>query len=286
MFDSLHRNSYLYRWNASFVPAYVSPFSFHSTPPYSPLDPYQDVTYQEWMRQQVPPHAHGPERHEERHPHLVHVDWASRFPNEVILHGPPRREVAFTFDDGPDDIWTPRILDVLKQYDVKATFMCVGRRIQQHPQVLLRMIREGHIVGNHTWNHPNLTKITLAEARLQIIRTSDEINRIAGVRPRLFRPPYGALNADVIRELITLDYKIIFWNVDSLDWAKLTAPQVAANILAHTRPGSIILQHSAGGVGESLEDTVQAIPYVVETLRQGGYRIVTVPQMLNISAYH
>jgi peptidoglycan/xylan/chitin deacetylase (PgdA/CDA1 family) len=238
------------------------------------------------MRQQVAPHAHGPERAEERHPHLVHVDWASRFPNEVILEGPPRKEVALTFDDGPDDIWTPRVLDVLRRYGVPATFMCVGRRVQQYPQILQRLVREGHVVGNHSWNHPNLTKIPLAEARLQITRTTDEINRVAGVRPRLVRPPYGALNEELIREMIRLNYKIILWNVDSLDWAKLTAPQVAANILAHTRPGSIVLQHSAGGVGENLEDTVQAIPYVVETLRAGGYTFVTIPRLLNMPAYH
>jgi peptidoglycan/xylan/chitin deacetylase (PgdA/CDA1 family) len=236
---------------------------------------------------QLPPHQHGPERLEERPPHTQHVDWASMFPNEVILHGPPnKRQVALTFDDGPDDVWTPQILNVLRQLNVKGTFMCVGHRIQQNPHVLQRMVSEGHVVGNHTWSHPNLTKIPINEVKDQIERTANEIHRIARVKPILFRPPYGALNVNVIREIISLRDKIIYWDVDSLDWAGLTSRQVEANILAHARPGAIILQHSAGGRGESLHDTVAELPYVVHTLRQEGYQFVTVPQLINIKPYH
>lgn len=247
-------------------------------------DPFHQTRRENRMRQ-LPPFKHGSERIEERHPHTKHIDWASLFPNEVILHGPARKEVALTFDDGPDDVWTPRILDVLAQHDVKATFMCVGERIQQNPEVLRRIVRDGHVVGNHSWDHPNLTKIPLAEVRTEIERTGSEIHRIAGVRPRLFRPPYGALNAEVIREATSLDYKIIFWNVDSLDWAGLTSFQVEANILAHAGPGSIVLQHSAGGRGESLADTVNALPDVVKKLREEGYKFLTVSDLLNIPAY-
>jgi peptidoglycan/xylan/chitin deacetylase (PgdA/CDA1 family) len=173
-------------------------------------DSLHQTLRENWMRQ-LPPFKHGPERIEERHPHTKHVDWASLFPGEVILHGPARKEVALTFDDGPDDVWTPRILHILAQHDVKATFMCVGERIRQNPGVLRRIVREGHVVGNHSWDHPKLTKIPLAEVRTEIERTGNEIHRVIGARPRLFRPPYGALNADVIREVISLDYKIIFW---------------------------------------------------------------------------
>jgi peptidoglycan/xylan/chitin deacetylase (PgdA/CDA1 family) len=235
---------------------------------------------------QLAPLQHGPERAEERPPHTQHVDWASMFPNEVILHGPTNRKVvSLTFDDGPDDVWTPQVLDVLKRFNVKGTFMCVGRRIQQNPEVLRRIIREGHVVGNHTWSHPNLTKIPLNEVRNQIESTSNEIHRLAGVRPVLFRPPYGALNLDVIREIMSLGDKIIYWDVDSLDWAGLTARQVSINILAHVGPGSIILQHSAGGRGESLLDTVRSLPYTIQTLHREGYHFATVPQLLNIKPF-
>lgn len=106
--------------------------------------------------------------------------------------------------------------------------------------------------------------------------------RLAGIRSTMFRPPYGALNAEIIHEVIRLKEKIIFWDVDSLDWAGLIARQVSANILSHVRPGAIILQHSAGGMGESLQDTVNALPYVVHTLRREGYTFHTVPNLINI----
>ncbi len=235
---------------------------------------------------QLPQFKHGPERISERPPHTQHVDWHSLFPNEVILSGPTDRKiVALTFDDGPDDVWTPQILAVLAQYQIKATFNCVGSRVAQNPQMLQRMAREGHILANHSWDHPNFTKITLAEARDEIERTSQEIQRVAGVRPRYFRPPYGALDRDVIDEVIKLGYKILFWDVDSLDWAGLTGPQAAANVLAHTGPGAIILMHFAGGKGESLEDTVQALPYIITTLREEGYSFDTVPQLINQPPY-
>ncbi|MED1203644.1 polysaccharide deacetylase family protein [Heyndrickxia acidicola] len=252
-------------------------------PDLSTLQPGVDPSF----IRQLPPHQHGPERMEERPPHTQHVDWASMFPNEIILHGPTnRKQVALTFDDGPDDVWTPKILDTLKQLNVKGTFMCVGQRVQQNPNVLQRMVREGHVIGNHTWSHPNLTKIPINEVKDQIERTANEVYRIAKVRPILFRPPYGALNIEVIRKIIQLKDKIIYWDVDSLDWAGLTGPQVAANILAHVRPGAIILQHCAGGRGESLRDTVEALPYVVQTLHQEGYQFLTVPQLVNIKPYH
>lgn len=227
----------------------------------------------------------GPERLSERQPHAAHVDWAGQFPNEVILHGPAVKEVALSFDDGPDDYWTPRVLDDLKELDAKATFFCVGERVQANPDVFRRMIKEGHVVGNHSWNHANLSKITIEQAADQIIRTNEEMFRAGGVRPHLLRPPYGALSEPLIREATRLGQIIILWNVDSLDWTQIPAEQVAANILSHTGPGAIILLHSAGGKGQSLQNTVNALPYVIRTLRDRGYRFRTIPELLKIPAY-
>jgi len=151
--------------------------------------------------------------------------------------------------------------------------------------VFLRIIREGHIVGNHSWNHSNLTKIPLVEVTEQIIKTDDIMKRLAGFRPHLFRPPYGLLSEQLIREAIRLNKVIILWDVESLDWTPLTANQVAANILSYTGPGSIVLQHSAGGAGQSLQNTVNALPYVIETLRKKGFSFRTIPELLNIPAY-
>ncbi|UUZ78993.1 polysaccharide deacetylase family protein [Paenibacillus sp. P26] len=266
-----------------FIPhPYADPQLYRLPVPYVPYPVYPMLLREPRV---APPHTGGPERPEERPPHTVHVDWASRFPNEIILHGPARREVALTFDDGPDDEWTPKVLDVLKSLGVKATFFCVGQRIEQHPHVFQRILREGHVAGNHTWDHPNLTKISIREVDAQIRRTDDIMFRLGKVRPALFRPPYGALNEPVIREIMKLKDKIVFWNVDSLDWAKLTAVQVSINILSHVRPGSIILQHSAGGVGESLQDTVDSLPYTIRTLHREGYTFRTVPGLVRIAPY-
>lgn len=262
---------------------YTYPYGFQSAQPVQPAQPVQSLLEQ-WQRP-VEEHAGGPERASERHPHTKHIDWASMFPGEVILKGPDRKEVALTFDDGPDDVWTTKVADMLKQFNVKATFMCVGKRCAANPEVLRRLDRDGHVIGNHTWNHPNLTKIPLTEVQSQVERTNDEIFRLIGKRPTMFRPPYGALNADVIKELIKLKEKIVFWDVDSLDWDKLTAEQVAHNILSNVRPGAIILQHAAGGRGESLQDTVNSLPYVINTLRREGYTFRTVPELVGVNPY-
>lgn len=235
---------------------------------------------------QTPPLKGGSEGTGGRPPHTHHIDFSSMFPNEVILHGTGnRKQVALTFDDGPDDMWTPRILNALKPYNVKGTFFLIGRRAEAHPNVVKRIVQEGHVVGNHTYDHPNLTKITPAEVRDEISKASDIINRVAGVRPAFFRPPYGALTVPIVEEVRKLGYKIIFWDVDSLDWSGLTGPQVAANVLAHVHPESIILMHSAGGKGESLEDTVQSLPYIISTLHSEGYSFKTVPELLGIKPY-
>ncbi|MCL6444340.1 MAG: polysaccharide deacetylase family protein [Alicyclobacillus sp.] len=232
------------------------------------------------------PFVHGPENAAERPPRTHYIDWHSLYPSEIILHGPQQqRRVSLTFDDGPDGVWTPRILQILAQYGVTATFCCVGQRVEQNPQVLRRIVRQGHMIANHSYNHPNFTKIPLEEACRQVNSTSNIIQRVAGVRPRFFRPPYGALNRDVIEMLISLDYKILYWDVDSLDWAGLTAAQVSINVLSHTEPGSIILMHSAGGVGESLADTAQALPDIIRTLRAQGYTFVKVSELLDEPAY-
>jgi len=250
-----------------------------------PLQPnvYAQPVY--WSRAPQPELSSGPERLEERQPHAVHIDWSSRFPNEVILHGPNAPEVALTFDDGPDDLWTPQVLDDLRDRGVQATFFCVGQRIEANPDVFRRIVGEGHVVGNHSWNHPNFAKIPLSSVRDQIARTDDVMQRLAGIRPHLLRPPYGSLSEEIIREAIRLRKLIILWNVDSLDWTQITAHQVAANILSHAGPGSIILLHSAGGVGQSLQNTVNALPYVIDTLRNNGFAFRTVPELLGVPAY-
>ncbi|MCL6593883.1 MAG: polysaccharide deacetylase family protein [Alicyclobacillus sp.] len=223
---------------------------------------------------------------EQRPPRVETIDWHARYPQEIVLHGPTdRRQVALTFDDGPDDLWTPQVLDVLRQLRVPATFLCVGQRVQRYPEMVRRMVAEGHVVGNHSWSHPNLTQLSAAEVQSQIARTNAVLRAEAGVQPRWLRPPYGALNDTVIHTAQALRMNILFWDVDSLDWTGIRTDQVVANVLAHTEPGAIVLFHCAGGAGEHLDHTVAALPIVVDTLRQRGYTLVTAPVLIGQPAY-
>ncbi|MBX6395728.1 MAG: polysaccharide deacetylase family protein [Alicyclobacillaceae bacterium] len=213
------------------------------------------------------------------------IDYASRYPGIFLLRGPSHAKVvALSFDDGPDNLYTPRILDVLRRERVHATFFVVGTRVEQYPQVVRRMVREGHAVGSHTWDHANLTKLPPEQIRSEMIRTDRAVQRVAGVHPALARPPYGAVNDQVIQTLYRMGYRIVDWSVDSLDWKELTADQVAGNVLSHVSPGAIILQHAAGGKGEDLSGTVNALPRIIRTLRSEGYRFATIPELLHIPA--
>lgn len=144
------------------------------------------------------------------------------------------------------------------------------------------MVREGHVVANHSWDHPNMAKMDPDKVRAQLVRAEDAIFRVAGYRPRLFRPPYGSIQESGILVARDLGYTIVNWNVDSLDWKGLSAEQVATNVLAHVFPGSIILLHSAGGEGSDLEGTVRALPEIIRRLKADGVTFVTVLELLDL----
>lgn len=205
-----------------------------------------------------------------------------RPPAGAYLRGDRRyRLVALTFDDGPDSVYTPRVLDALKRYGAKATFYLVGKRAAARPDLVARMIAEGHEIGNHSWDHAQLTKLSPARVHAELADTHKLLRRLSGKPVRTFRPPYGALNAVVMKEARALGYKTVLWNVDSLDWkATVTRDDVLENVLPRVKPGAIILQHSAGGKGEDLTNTVEALPLMIKTLRGQGYRLVTISEML------
>lgn len=232
----------------------------------------------------TPDLADGPEG-EVRSPHPMSLaDLHNKYPSTFVLQGPRRkREVALTFDDAPDNNFTPRILDVLKKEGVRATFFVVGNRVEAHPDVVIRMVREGHELGNHSYNHANLPKISDEEFRWQIMKTDSLISQYTGYIPTYVRAPYGNLNEDQIRWLASQHKINVFWNVDSLDWKGLDAEQVETNVLSHVHPGSIILQHAAGGKGEDLSGSVNALPTIINQLRNDGVKLVTVSELLGES---
>lgn len=206
-----------------------------------------------------------------------------KYPDTFRVRGPHIKQVALTFDDVPDPRFTPKVLDVLKKEGVKATFFAVGTRAKKHPSLVARIKREGHAIGNHSYNHAQFNKLTLNEFRDQIERTNRILKSITGQEPRLIRPPYGEINEEQLRWARKNNYKIVNWNVDSLDWKGLSKDQVKENILSATGPGAIILQHAGGGVGSELLGTIEALPEVISELRSKGYTFVTLPEMLGVS---
>ncbi len=208
-----------------------------------------------------------------------------QFPGSYVLNGPRNmRKVALTFDDAPDPRFTPAILDILAQYDVCATFFIVGNRAQKHPQLVQRIQREGHTIGNHSYDHAVMSKLSLSGYRKQIWSTDAILKNIIGYSPRYVRPPYGELLPQQVRWSKQAGYTIVNWDVDSVDWKNSPSSAVLRNIKKTLQPGSIILQHAGGGDGQDLSGTVKALPQLILLLRNKGYELVTLPELLGKSA--
>jgi peptidoglycan/xylan/chitin deacetylase (PgdA/CDA1 family) len=183
--------------------------------------------------------------------------------------------IAMTFDDGPSAANTPRLLDLLKQRKIHATFFFVGQCVQENPEIVKRIVAEGHEIGNHSWSHPDLAKMNDAAVHDQIQKTQDAIVQACGVTPKLMRPPYGAFTA---RQRAWANgnwgYKIILWDVDPEDWKYRNAEHVKAEILKQTVAGSIILSHDIH------KTTVDAMPETLDTLLAKGFKFVTVSELI------
>ncbi|NOV03235.1 polysaccharide deacetylase family protein [Paenibacillus planticolens] len=209
---------------------------------------------------------------------------AVKYPDTFKLRGSSQeKKVALTFDDGPDTRFTPKVLDALKANQVKATFFVLGSQASSHPDIIRRIVREGHVIGNHSYSHANLPTLTVDKFQNQIMNTENVLQGLIGYAPKLIRPPYGAINEEQVRWVADHHYLIVNWNVDSLDWKSLTSEQVLNNIMQQTKPGSIILQHSGGAASQDLSGTVQAIGPLIAKLKAAGYTFVTVPELLHVA---
>jgi peptidoglycan/xylan/chitin deacetylase (PgdA/CDA1 family) len=183
--------------------------------------------------------------------------------------------IAITFDDGPHPNLTPRLLDMLKERGIKATFFVVGRNVEEYPAIVARMAAEGHEVANHSWSHPSLTKLGFESFRKQIENTNDAIAKATGKRPVLMRPPYGATSVGLNKRLNEqFGLKVILWSVDPRDWKYRNSNRVYNWIIQNTRPGSIIVAHDIHGT------TVAAMPATLDALLAKGYKFATVSELI------
>ncbi len=185
------------------------------------------------------------------------------------------RQVALTFDDGPHATLTPRLLDILKERNVKATFFLVGTNVEAHPDIVKRIVTEGHEVASHSLTHPNLGKMAEGSVTEQLERTHRAIKAACGVDVVSFRPPYGSFTVTQRAWAASrFGYRTILWDVDPLDWKVRDSAKVEAEILRGTTPGSIVLMHDIH------KTTVDAVPSVIKGLAEKGLEFVTVSALV------
>lgn len=193
----------------------------------------------------------------------------------AYLHGAGRREVAIGFDDGPARD-TGAFVSMLEHAKAKATFFMIGRQISAaYRSTVLRELRDGDALGDHSFTHPDLTRSGRTYAELDA--TIRAIRSLSGYTPCVFRPPYGAYDASVVRIARSLGLATVMWNVDPRDWALPGTNAIARQVLAQVRPGSIVISHDGGG---PRGETLAAYPSIIASLRARGYRIVTIPELL------
>ena len=188
--------------------------------------------------------------------------------------------VAFTFDDGPHPRYTDMILDILAEYGIRATFFVVGENAELYSEQLKRIAAEGHEIGNHTYTHCNLKKISREGLMAELTETEKKIKEVCGVTPKIFRPPEGYCNKTVVDCANGMGYTTVLWTVDPRDWASPSVFTVASNIEKNAKCGSIILCHDYNS--NKTCPTPEALRMVIPKLLSAGYSFVTVSELLRL----
>lgn len=189
-----------------------------------------------------------------------------------------KKIITLTFDDGPNENTLP-VLDVLKKHNVKATFFCIGKNIEKHPEILKRIVDEGHIVGNHSYSHSNVFDFYRKDRVIGEIQKTDAlIESISGKKVQLFRPPYGVTNPSIRRALEVTKHKVIGWNIRSLDGILKDEKIIFARIRNRIAPGGIVLLHDTA-------HSVKILERLMLYLEENEYKVVSIEELLNIKAY-
>ena len=190
---------------------------------------------------------------------------------ELMEQSQAHPEVALTFDDGPSPKYTPLLLDGLKERNVRATFFLLGKNVKENQELVQRMQAEGHLLGNHTYNHVQLNKIPETTARQEILKTNNEIYEATGKYPEYMRPPYGAWkkNMELCVEMLP-----VFWHIDTLDWKSQNVDAILKAAGEEPEDGSIILMH------DEYQTSVEAALLLIDRLKEKGYEFVTVDELI------
>ncbi|MFF2753240.1 polysaccharide deacetylase family protein [Psychrobacillus sp. NPDC058041] len=188
--------------------------------------------------------------------------------------------IALTFDDGPHSVYTPQILDLLEEYDAKATFFVIGERALTYPDLILQIGYGGHEIANHTYTHPY--KITPEELKEELKKTNEIIYDITGTYPLYYRPVGGTYNDRIINTAVQNGYKVVMWSwhQDTEDWKTPGVKKIVSRVVSGAKPGDIVLFHDAGG---DRSQTVKALEEILPELKKQGYKFVTVSELLEIN---
>lgn len=184
------------------------------------------------------------------------------------------KTIAISFDAAWGDEFTQEILDILKKEDIKTTFFLVGMWVDKYPDQVQAIADAGHEIGNHSSSHPDMTKLDKNKMKEEINSTNEKISKYKELDAFLFRPPFGAYNNDLIKTVEELGGYTIQWDVDSLDWKNEGAEQIVNRVVSNVKPGSIVLFHN------NAEYTTQALPTIIKELKDQGYTIVPVSELI------
>ncbi|SHH47259.1 polysaccharide deacetylase family protein [Tepidibacter thalassicus] len=205
--------------------------------------------------------------------------------DELIWNGPrDKKIVALTFDDGPHPRITPKILDLLKKYNVKATFFVLGKHVHFYPEPLKRIKEEGHEIGNHTFSHIDVKNTSKKKIEEEFEKTQNEIFSVVGEKPSIFRPPFGFYNKIVKEIAKKYGVKIVLWSTDkdTKDWSNPGVDKIVKTILNNIRNGDIILLHD---YVEGKSQTYEALKIILPKLKERGYKFVTISELIKMNDY-
>ena len=189
------------------------------------------------------------------------------------------KKIALTFDDGPST-FTLEVLELLKKYDVKATFFCIGKNIEAHPEILKQIIADGHLVGNHSYSHSKFFDFYNAKKIQEEIQKTDELlEKYTSKKINFFRPPYGVTTPSIRRALEKTKHKVIGWNIRSLDGGTKNQELIFNRIIKRLSPGGIVLLH------DTASHSVLVLEQFLQFLQQNNYQVVSIEELLNLKAY-